>query len=132
MGTELPEPTQRLDRWLWAARFFKTRSGAGTAISGGKVSIEGTKPKPARKIRVGTTIVIERGPVSFEVQVLALKEERRPAKEARALYQETDASIARRHDDQTRRAQAEQRRQQALGRPQRDERRELARLKGRS
>ena len=132
MTTPPEDPTQRLDRWLWAARFFKTRSAAGSAITGGKVSIDGAKPKPARKIRIGTVVVIERGAVSFEVVVCALNEQRRPAKEAQALYRETDASVARRSDEQTRRAQAELRRQQALGRPRRDERRELARLKGRA
>ena len=128
---ESAEASQRLDRWLWAARFFKTRSSAGSAVSGGKVSIDGVKPKPSRKVRVGTVIVIERGAVTFEVQVRALNERRRSATEAQAMYQETDVSIARRNDEQARRALQQQKRQRALGRPDRDERRELARLKGR-
>ena len=131
-ASERDDTTQRLDRWLWAARFFKTRSSAGAAVSGGRVSIDGTRPKPARKIAIGTVLVIERGPVSFEVVVHGLNEQRRPAPEAQQLYQETERSIARRNEERSRLEQAAQRRQKALGRPARDERRQLSRLKGRT
>ena len=126
-----PANGQRLDKWLWAARFFKTRSAAGAAVSGGKVTVDGIKPKPARQVRPGVTLVIERGLSTFEVVVKGLCSQRRRAREAMLMYEETPDSQARRRDQAARRAQAEQRRQRALGRPERDERRELSRLKGR-
>jgi ribosome-associated heat shock protein Hsp15 len=124
------DQAQRLDRWLWAARFFKTRSAASTAINGGKVSVDGVKPKPARRIRLGAMLRIERDLSSFEVEVTALNERRGPATEAREMYRETEASVARRNDEQVQARRRAQRRQQALGRPQRDDRRAIARLKG--
>ena len=76
------EQSQRIDKWLWAARFFKTRSAAGAAVSGGKITVDGVKPKPARRVRPGVTVVIERGLSTFEVVVKGLSNNRRPAREA--------------------------------------------------
>ena len=122
---------QRLDRWLWAARFFKTRSAASSAVTGGKILVDGAKPKPARRVRPGTRVHVERGLVAFDVVITALNERRGPPAEAREMYEETEASIAQREDEQARARRRAQRRQQALGRPQRDDRRAIARLKGR-
>lgn len=86
----------RLDQWLWAARFFKTRSLARQAIETGKVDVGGQRPKPSRAVRVGDLLDIVRGEEHFEVAVLALSTERGPAPVAQALYAESDASKARR------------------------------------
>ena len=84
----------RADVWLWAARFFKTRSLAKHAIDGGKVDVNGTGCKPAKALHVGDRLQIGRGEERLEVTVLALSERRGPAPEAQALYRETEASVA--------------------------------------
>lgn len=83
----------RLDKWLWAARFFKTRSIASQAVNGGKVHLNGTRIKAARNVKVGDELVISKGPYTFRVTVLALSPQRRPATEARLLYQESEESV---------------------------------------
>ena len=82
----------RLDKFLWAARFFKTRSLAVQAITGGKVSANGERAKPARAVRVGDVLSIRRPPLEFVVTVRALSERRGGAPEAQALYEETAKS----------------------------------------
>ena len=84
----------RLDKWLWAARFFKTRSLATQAVNGGKVHLNGNRSKSAHPLRVGDRLTITIGVYEFAVEVLALAELRRPASEARLLYQESAESIA--------------------------------------
>ena len=86
----------RLDKWLWAARFFKTRALAVEAIAGGRVAVNGDRAKPAKEIRVGDALAIRRPPFEFAIEVKALAERRGPAAEAAALYRETDESRARR------------------------------------
>jgi len=86
----------RLDRWLWAARFFKTRALAAEAINGAKVRINGERVKRARLVAPGETVQIRLGPYEHVVLVRATSERRGPAKEAARLYQETPASIAER------------------------------------
>lgn len=88
------EQTQavRLDLWLWAARFFKTRSLAKQAVDGGKVTVGGQRPKPSRMLRIGDGLRVERGEEIFEVEVAALSDTRGPASVARTLYTESDAS----------------------------------------
>ncbi|RMG53678.1 MAG: RNA-binding protein [Gammaproteobacteria bacterium] len=99
----------RLDKWLWAARFFRKRSLATEAIQGGHVHVEGQRVKPARRVRVGERIHITRGQEEIEVIVAGLSERRGPASEARQLYEETPESIARRAERaEARRLQAEQ------------------------
>lgn len=88
----------RLDKWLWAARFFKTRSMAGQAIKGGKVHVNGNRPKAARNVLVGDQLAITIGFMEFDVKVLALARFRRPAKEAKLLYVESDESIKTRQE----------------------------------
>ena len=86
----------RIDKWLWAARFFKTRSIAKTAIEGGKVHIDGQRVKVSREIGVGDIVVVKQGWDEKEIEVTALSDRRGPASEAQQLYAETERSIARR------------------------------------
>lgn len=84
----------RLDKWLWSARFYKTRQLAAEAIKGGHVEVNGGRAKPARTIRVGDAIEVRKGPFVHDISVLALRERRVSAKEAQTLYSESEASIA--------------------------------------
>jgi ribosome-associated heat shock protein Hsp15 len=84
--------TVRLDLWLWAARFFKTRSLARQAIETGKVEVDGERGKAARPLRVGDTLKVTRAQETFEIEVLALSDTRGPASVARTLYSESEAS----------------------------------------
>ena len=86
----------RLDKWLWAARFFKTRSAAVQAIDAGHVSVNGDRAKPAKELRAGDELVVRRAPFEHRVVVKALSDRRGPAAEAAQLYQETAESRARR------------------------------------
>ena len=88
----------RLDKWLWAARFFKTRSLATTAIDTGKVHVDGDRVKPAKEVNIGQVIHIRNRDFEFEVSVLALANIRKGAPEAALLYSETPASIIKREN----------------------------------
>jgi len=89
---------QRLDKWLWAARFFRTRSLASDQVQKGRVRVNGQKAKPSRALLVGDNILIEKLPYTFEIEVLALNEKRRPASEAQLMYSESPSSIERRQE----------------------------------
>ena len=102
----------RLDKWLWAARFFKTRPLAVEAVEGGKVHLNGQRVKPSRAVKAGDRLSIRRGQESFEITVLALSTRRGPASVAQTLYQESEQSRQRRE------AEAEQRRLLAASTPQ--------------
>lgn len=103
------DPTTRLDKWLWAARFYKTRQLAADAVKGGHVAVNGARAKPARSIRVGDRISVRKAPFDFDIEVLALRERRVPAKEAQDLYAESRASIDKREQLRlTLRSQAQQ------------------------
>jgi ribosome-associated heat shock protein Hsp15 len=86
----------RIDKWLWAARFFKTRTLAVQAIEAGHVSVNGERAKPAKALKPGDTVVVRRPPFEHTVLVKALSERRGPAAEAALLYEETEESRARR------------------------------------
>src|SRR5215471_18855784 len=86
----------RLDKWLWFARFFKSRSQATDAVSGGLVHVSGERVKPARVIHIGDTLAITRGTTQFEVVVRSIPGRRGPAVEAQTAYAETQASVANR------------------------------------
>jgi len=90
------EGQQRLDKWLWASRFYKTRSLAAEAVSGGKVHLNGDRVKPSRNLKVGDQLVITRGQFEFHVTVEGLNKHRRPATEAQMLYKESQESIEKR------------------------------------
>ncbi|UTW03184.1 ribosome-associated heat shock protein Hsp15 [Amphritea atlantica] len=93
-----PDPHVRLDKWLWAARFFKTRGAAKEAIEGGKVHYQGQRAKCSRNVEVGAKLVIRQGFDEKTVIVMAISDQRRGAPEARLLYQETEESIKSREE----------------------------------
>jgi ribosome-associated heat shock protein Hsp15 len=94
----------RIDKWLWAARFFKTRSLATDAVDTGRVRLEGERIKPARAVKLGDKLSIDNGADRWEVIVRGMSGVRGPAPVARALYEETDKSVAmREHDKEARR-----------------------------
>jgi len=92
------EEKVRIDKWLWAARFYKTRSMAAQAVSGGKIHVNGARIKPARMVQTGDELRIRRGEVEFTVIVQGGTSKRRPAKEAQMLYKETEASLLQREE----------------------------------
>ena len=103
--TDASSPMQvRLDVWLWAARFFRTRSLARQAVDTGKVDVAGQRPKASRLVRVGEAVQVTRGEDSFDVVVRGLSDVRGPAPVAQALYEETEASRARREQQRLQRA----------------------------
>jgi ribosome-associated heat shock protein Hsp15 len=119
----------RIDKWLWAARFFKTRSLASQAVAGGKVQLNGARVKPARAVKRGDRLEIHKAGFEFVVTVLELSERRGPATEARALYQESEDSMQRRQQlrEQQRLAAASAPRPQT--RPDKKARRQLRNMK---
>jgi len=90
------ETTQRLDKWLWAARFYKTRSLAVEAINGGKVHLNHHRVKPSRTIKPDDVLTISKPPYEQVITVVGLAKQRRPAPEAQLLYHETEDSLAKR------------------------------------
>jgi ribosome-associated heat shock protein Hsp15 len=93
---KLPASSLRIDKWLWAARFYKTRSMATEAIHSGHIKLNGTGVKPARELRIGDTLDITIGDTLWTITVCGLNDQRRPASEAQQLYAETAESAARR------------------------------------
>ena len=130
IGDDRDEPV-RLDKWLWAARFFKTRSLAVAAINGGKVFVNTQRTKPARAIGIGDVLRVRRGEDEYTVRVIRLSTRRGPAQAARLLYEETPESMTQRA------VAAEQRRLQPYRgpaphrRPTKRERRELLEMRRR-
>jgi ribosome-associated heat shock protein Hsp15 len=99
MNAQVLEQTRepiRIDKWLWAARFFKTRSLAAEAVTGGKIEINGARAKPSRIMRLGDKLNIRRGLFEWTVVVKGLTKLRGPAAEAQVLYEETEESIRKR------------------------------------
>ena len=88
----------RLDKWLWAARFFKTRALAGEAVEGGKVHLNGQRSKPGKDVRVGSRLQIHKGGLEWNIEILELPTQRRPAAEAQGFYVEDEASRQRREE----------------------------------
>lgn len=98
MTDEVPATGVRLDLWLWAARFFRTRSLAREAIETGKVEVGGQRAKASRPVRIGDALKVERAGEAYEIEVRALSDARGPAAVARTLYEESDASRKARED----------------------------------
>ena len=94
----MPEQLEavRLDKWLWAARFFKTRALAAEAINGGKVHVNGQRSKPGKEIKTGAELTISKNGYEWEITVTCLTSQRKSAKEAVSLYEEKPESYARR------------------------------------
>lgn len=119
----------RIDKWLWAARFFKTRALAIEAIDSGKVLVNEARVKPAKTIDVGNLVSIRLGPYNFVVEVLGLSEKRGPAPQAQKLYKETEDSIKKREELAFERKAQAQVVQRGEGRPTKKDRREIERFK---
>jgi ribosome-associated heat shock protein Hsp15 len=129
-------PTQpeslRLDKWLWAARFFKTRQLAVEAINGGKVHLNGQRSKPGKEVAAGTRLEIHKGSLEWDITVIGVSKQRRPATEATLLYEESEESKERR------KLLVEERRKlkgavpKEKGRPSKRDRRQIRRFTGKS
>ena len=120
----------RIDKWLWAARFFKTRSLAAEAVERGHVLIDGQRVKPARSVRLDEPISVQRGDDRIEFRVRGLSELRGPAAVAQRLYEETSGSRERRMRRAEARRLAPEPASALKGRPSKRDRRELTRLTG--
>jgi ribosome-associated heat shock protein Hsp15 len=120
----------RIDKWLWAARFFKTRSLAADAVDRGRVRIGGEPVKPARAVKVDDKIMVDNGADRWEVVVLALSDVRGSATIARTLYSETEESVVRRARDQEARRLFPEPGSAIKGRPTKRDRRALDRAGG--
>ena len=119
----------RIDRWLWAARFYKTRSQAAGAIDGGKVRLNDGRPKTGAAIRVGDLVRVRMGPIERTLRVTGLAERRGTAAAAAALYEETADSLARRRQREAQLRLMPETSFRGKGRPTKRERREIDRLK---
>lgn len=128
MQTTTQTARVRIDKWLWAARFFKTRSLATDAVSGGKVRLNQQRTKPAKEVHVGDRLMIRTGYVERGVIIRALSTQRRGAKEAVLLYEETPESIEQREQEVKLRRQAAALRPRGVGRPTKKERRLIHRF----
>jgi ribosome-associated heat shock protein Hsp15 len=128
---DTPDERTRVDKWLWAARFYKTRALAAEAISGGKVQVNGERVKRAKPLQVGDEVRIRQGPYEHQIVVRELSDRRGPATQAAALYEEKPESRA------AREALAIQLKSLHVaflpdrGRPTKKDRREINKLKGR-
>lgn len=120
----------RIDKWLWAARFFKTRSLAADAVDRGRVRIGGEPVKPARAVKVNDKIAIDNGADRWEVVVQALSDVRGPAPVARTLYSETEESVVRREREQEARRLFPEPGSSIKGRPTKRDRRAIDRAGG--
>ena len=120
----------RVDKWLWAARFFKTRSLATDAVEGGKVQVNGLRVKPAKDVKPGDRVEVTIGDMHWELIVEGLSEKRGPAPEARKLYRETEASEAARQKVAEERHLRVEPSLEIHGRPTKRDRRSLDRWRG--
>lgn len=121
----------RIDKWLWAARFFKTRSLARTAINGGKVRLNGSRVKPGKPLAVGDHLNVQRGEELFEIEVLVLETRRGPAAEAQKMYLESEESATRRARRKEQKALERAARAQRERRPDKRQRRQIVRFRKR-
>ena len=130
-GEETDDDRVRLDKWLWAARFFKTRALASEAVAGGKVQVNGDRAKRARPLQIGDEVRVRQGPYEFLVVVRALSARRGPASVAAELYEERPESRAAREAMALQLKTLHAAFVPEKGRPTKRDRREIERLKGR-
>jgi ribosome-associated heat shock protein Hsp15 len=122
----------RLDKWLWAARFFKTRSLATAAIETGKVHVDGDRVKPAKEVKTGQVVHIRNRDFEIEVDVLVLSNMRKGAPEAALLYAETQASISKRENAKLTGENEFAQRDRGAGRPTKRQLRDIKKFTGSS
>ena len=120
----------RLDKWLWAARFFKTRSLSADAVDSGKVRVDGDRAKPAKEVKIGMLVSIRSKDVEIECEVIGLSNIRRGAPEAALLYAETEASITKRENAKVTKVDEIGVRERGLGRPTKRQAREIKKFTG--
>lgn len=126
-----PPPAEtRIDKWLWAARFYKTRSQATEAVAGGKVEVNGESAKPSKSVRSGDLVRIRFGPVEHVVTIKAIGERRGSAPAAQALYEESAESVAERAKIAAQRRYAPPPAYGEKGKPSKKDRREMDRWRG--
>jgi len=125
----MTDSTVRLDKWLWAARFFKTRVLAAEAVAGGKVKLNGERVKAAKAVRVNDALRISIGAYEYAIRVLALSTRRGPAPQAALLYEESESSQAARKALATRLAAERQHAIHTNGRPSKKQRRQIIQFK---
>jgi ribosome-associated heat shock protein Hsp15 len=118
----------RLDKWLWAARFFKTRALAAQAVEGGKVQLNGERTKPAKGLKIGDRLELRIGAYHWNVTVLVLSERRGPAAEAQTLYRETQASREAREEQAAMLKAHRQSGPDVQGRPTKKQRRQIVKF----
>ena len=120
----------RLDKWLWAARFFKTRSSSADAVDGGKVRVDGDRAKPAKEVKIGMLINIRNKDIEIECEVTSLSNIRRGAPDAALLYAETDASKQKRENSKLTKVDEIGVRERGLGRPTKRQARDIKKFTG--
>ncbi len=126
-----PQPESlRLDKWLWAARFFKTRQAAIEAINGGKVHLNGQRTKPGKEVKIGSRLEIHKGSLEWDLTVTGIAKQRRPALEAALLYEESEESRERRKQRVAERRDLQGAAPRERGRPSKRDRREIRRFTG--
>lgn len=128
--TAIHEDKCRLDKWLWAARFFKTRSIAADAVDGGKVRVDGDRAKIAKEVKIGMLIHIRSKEFEVEVQVTGLSNIRRGAPDAAMLYAETEQSITKRENAKITREADIGIRERGAGRPTKRQQRDIKKFTG--
>ena len=122
----------RVDKWLWAARFFKTRTLAAHACELGRIECNGAKAKPAREVKAGDMLQVTNDSGEFQVEVLLVSEIRGPAAVAQTLYRETEESRARRQKAAEERKAMPHFEDFRVGKPSKRDRREISRFRGRA
>src|SRR4051812_6080030 len=125
---DAPDET-RIDKWLWAARFFKTRSQATDAVNGGKVEVNGDAAKPSKVVKAGDRIRLRLGPAEYKLTVKAIGERRGSAPAAQALYEESPESVAERARIAAQRRFASAPSYEEKGKPSKKDRRDLDRFR---
>lgn len=127
-----PNGSLRLDKWLWAARFFKTRQLAVEAINGGKIQVNGQRTKPGKTIQAGDRLIVHKGSLEWNLVVKAVAKQRRPAPEAVLLYEESEGSRLRRQELVRNRRESGETLPGVRGRPNKRDRRTIQRFTRRS